>query len=83
MVDGLDGGGDEPRRADEGTDAELNRDDEHVQMVTAPLLNRDTPSARITIEPEGSGTPFPCREASFLCEKKRKGDGGALKGPLS
>jgi len=49
VVDGLDGGGDEPRCADEGTDAYLNRDDEHVEVVTTPLLQKDTRTVGIYV----------------------------------
>ena len=38
------------------------------RLEVAPRL---LASARITIEPEGSGTPFPCCGTPFLCEKKK------------
>ena len=38
MVDGEHGGGDEPRRADERADGDLDGDEQQVQVVAAAFL---------------------------------------------
>ena len=42
MVDGQHGGGDEPGRADERADSDLDGDEEQVQVVTAAFLQHVT-----------------------------------------
>jgi len=38
VIDGQDSGGHEPRGADQGADADLDDDDEHVQVIATSFL---------------------------------------------